>query len=114
MSDGKKRTGWAEGFENYIRQRQFTDMENLVLWDCAVMCECFEEALARWKELTGEVPEAEMRSDAWKAVRSIADEISLHRWGRPLCMNAIRWGCQLTERLEHEYMDQRDVAISKI
>ncbi len=104
MSHGKKTTGWPEGFEEYIRQRQFTDMENLLLWDCAVMCECFEEALARWIGLEGAVPEAEMRSDEWKAIRGIADEISIDRHGRPLSMNAIRWGCRLAKRLEQYFL----------
>jgi hypothetical protein len=80
MTRRKKTTGWPEGFEEYIRQREFTDMENLVLWDCSVMCECFEEALARWKALEGSVTEAEMRSDEWKAVRGIADQISMDHW----------------------------------
>jgi AraC-like DNA-binding protein len=36
-------------------------MENLLLWDCAVMlCECFEKALARWNDLERAVHEAEM------------------------------------------------------
>jgi hypothetical protein len=55
MSRKKKTTGWPEGFEKYIRGRRFTNMENLFLWEGAVMCECFEKALARWKGLEGSV-----------------------------------------------------------
>jgi hypothetical protein len=106
MNRRKKATGCPEGFEEYIRERQFTDMEDLLLWDCAVMCECFDEALARWKGLEGSVAEAEIRSDAWKVVHGIADEISIDRHGRHLSMNATRWGRRLAERME-ERMDER-------
>lgn len=103
MNRRKKTTDWPEGFEDYILGREFSDIEELLLWDCTCMCECFEEALARWKEREGWVEPSLMRSEEWKAVRVIADEISMDRCGAPLRMNAIRWGCRLAERLESRF-----------
>jgi len=77
MNRRERTTDWPEGFEAYVRGRRFTDVEELLLWDCACMIECFEEAQARWKEREGWVQQAEMRSEGWKAVRTLADEASL-------------------------------------
>jgi hypothetical protein len=104
MSKRKRTTDWPEGFEIYIRGRRFTDIEELLLWDCACMVECWEEALARWNQGQGRGQPAEMRSGEWKNVRVIADEISRERWGAPLRMHAIRWGCRLAKRLEGHYL----------
>ncbi|GEM_PF-4543725 len=104
MSRRKKTTGWPEGFEAYIRCRQFTDIEELLLWDCANMYECFQLALASWKDREGAVVVAEMRSEEWRAVRGLANEISIERFGGPLRMHAIRWGCTLALRLEQRFL----------
>jgi hypothetical protein len=104
MRGRKKTTEWPEGFEAYIRCRQFTDVEELLLWDCANMFESFQEALARWEALGGRVHQVQMRAEEWKAVRGLADEISMERFGAPLRMHAIRWGCALARRLEQRYL----------
>lgn len=104
MARTRKPTDWPEGFEAYTRAHRFTDLEELLLWDCSLMHECFEEALARWKDREGWVNASEMRSDEWKMVRIMADEIALERHGRPLSMRAIRWGCRLAERLEWRFL----------
>ena len=121
MNRSVKATGWPEGFQADIRSREFTDMEELILWDCACMCECFQEALATWMDRTGRTRDSGMQSEEWKAVLAIAGEISMERWGSPLRMNAIRWGCRLAERLQrkfvmegirhsHAFKDHRDSA----
>jgi len=104
MIHRKRTTGWPEGFEAYIRGRRFTDVEELLLWDCACMVECWEEALVRWKEREGRGQLAEMRSGEWNQVRMLADEVSCERMGSPLRMNAIRWGCRLAKRLEDQFL----------
>jgi hypothetical protein len=104
MNRRKRTTDWPEGFEAYIRGRIFTDVEELLLWDCACMVECWEEALARWKKREGRGQPAEMRSGEWNQVRLLADEVSCERMGSPLRMNAIRWGCRLAKRLEEQYI----------
>jgi hypothetical protein len=104
MNRRKKTTEWPERFEAYIRGREFTDMESLLLWDCACMCECFEEALRRWMEREGLAEPSSMCQEEWKAVRVIADQISMDRCGAPLRMHAIRWGCRLAERLERRFL----------
>ena len=104
MSRRKRTTDWLAGFEAYIRGRQFTDVEELLLWDCACMCCCWDEALARWKEREGWGQLAEMRSGEWNQVRMLADEVSCERMGSPLHMNAIRWGCRLAKRLEDQFL----------
>jgi len=104
MSRRKKTTDWPEGFEAYIRGRQFTDMEGLLIWDCANMFESFQEALTRSTDLVDAVPERDMRAEEWRAVRHLADEISMERSGAPLRMHAIRWGCTLARRVEQRYL----------
>lgn len=104
MSRRKKTTDWPEGFEAYIRGCQFTDMEELLLWDCANMFESFQDSLARWREIEGTVHVAEMRSKEWMAIRVIADEISMERSGAPLRMHDIRWGCTLARKVEQRYL----------
>jgi hypothetical protein len=39
------------------------------------MCELCDKALARWRERRGWVHRAEMRSDEWKSVQELADEM---------------------------------------
>ena len=53
---------------------------------------------------TGRTRDSGMQSEEWKAVLAIADEISKERWGSPLRMNAIRWGCRLAERLQRKFV----------
>lgn len=103
----RKPTGWPEGFEAYIRCRAFRDIEELLLWDCASMVECFEAAEARWRERVGWSEGKKMRSDEWKKVLIVADEIAIERMGRPLSMNAIRWGCRLAGRLERVFLNRQ-------
>ena len=80
MIQSKRTTGWPDGFEAYVRGRRFTDVEVLLLWDCASMVKCWEEALARWMEREGWVQRAEMRCDEWKVVHELADEVARARW----------------------------------
>ena len=68
------------------------------------MFESFQEALTLWEDQGGGTSEVEMRSEAWKAVRSLADEISMERSGAPLRMHAIRWGCTLAAILEERFV----------
>jgi hypothetical protein len=100
MHQNGKATDWPEGFEAWIRAHRFTEVEDLLLWDCSVMCECFEAGLARWMERSGRVNTSELRRDEWKHVRIVANEMALQRHGRTFNMKAIRWGCKLAERLE--------------
>jgi hypothetical protein len=102
----RKPTGWPDGFEAYIRGREFRDIEELLLWDCASMVECFEAAEAKWRERQGWPEGKMMRSDEWKQVRMVADEIAMERMGRPLSMKAIRWGFRLAEKLVNGFLDR--------
>lgn len=104
MHQKTKATGWPEGFESWIRAHRLTDAEELLLWDCSMMCECLEAGLARWMEREGRVNSSEIRRDEWNQVRNMADEIALELHGRPLSMKAIRWGCGLAERLERRFL----------
>jgi hypothetical protein len=57
----KRTTDWPEGYVANIRGRRFTGLEELLLWDRAVMCECFEEVLAIRKEWEGWLRPTKMR-----------------------------------------------------
>ena len=104
MKKPEKTTGWPEGFEAYIRSRRFTDVEELLLWDCSSMNECLQEALKAWLEQSG-MDQASMRAEEWKVVRIKADQISMDRCGAPLRMKAIRWGCRLAGELEARFLE---------
>jgi len=102
MKKCEKTTGWPEGFEAYIRGRSFTDMEELLLWDCSSMHECLQEALNGWLDQSG-MDQTSMRAEEWREVRIKADQISMEMYGAPLRMKAIRWGCRLAGQLERAF-----------